>query len=27
VGINEQVIRKYIEYQGKEDSGQAQLEF
>lgn len=25
VGINEEVIRKYIQYQGKEDSGQAQL--
>src|SRR5690606_13081835 len=23
VGINEQIIRKYIEHQGKEDSGQA----
>jgi len=27
VGINESVIRKYIEHQGKEDSGQALLEF
>ena len=27
VGINEEVIRKYIEMQGKEDSGQALLEF
>lgn len=27
VGVNEHVIRKYIENQGKEDSGQAQLEF
>jgi putative transposase len=26
VGANEQTIQKYIEYQGKEDSGQAQLE-
>jgi len=26
VGINEQVIRKYVELQGKEDAGQAQLE-
>jgi len=26
-GINESVIRKYIELQGKEDSGQAKLEF
>ena len=26
VGINELVIRKYIEKQGQEDSGQAQLE-
>ena len=26
VGANEKVIQKYIEYQGKEDSGQAQLE-
>ena len=26
VGINEDVIRKYIEYQGREDSGQAKLE-
>ncbi len=26
VGINESVIRKYIEMQGKEDRGQAQLE-
>lgn len=25
VGINEEVIKKYIEQQGKEDSGQAQL--
>jgi len=24
--VNEQLIRKYIEYQGKEDSGQAELE-
>ncbi len=27
VGINEEVIRKYIEMQGKEDTGQAELEF
>ena len=27
VGINEETIRKYIEYQGREDSGQAKLEF
>jgi putative transposase len=27
VGINESTIRKYIEMQGKEDSGQALLEF
>ncbi len=27
VGIDEEVIRKYIEMQGKEDSGQAKLEF
>ncbi|GAH60851.1 unnamed protein product, partial [marine sediment metagenome] len=26
VGINEEIIRKYIELQGKEDAGQAQLE-
>ena len=26
VGINEETIRQYIEYQQKEDSGQAQLE-
>jgi putative transposase len=26
VGVNEDVIRKYIEMQGKEDSGQAELE-
>ncbi len=26
VGANEETVRKYIEYQGKEDSGQAQLE-
>lgn len=25
VGINEEIIKKYIEQQGKEDSGQAQL--
>ena len=27
VGINEAVIRKYVQMQGKEDTGQAQLEF
>ena len=27
VGINEEVIRKYVEMQGAEDAGQAQLEF
>ena len=27
VGINEEVIKKYIERQGEEDSGQAKLEF
>ena len=27
VGINEKTIKKYIEMQGKEDSGQAKLEF
>ncbi|HDY67073.1 MAG TPA: hypothetical protein ENH85_04695 [Candidatus Scalindua sp.] len=26
VGINEQIIRKYIELQGKEDARQAKLE-
>ena len=26
VGINEKIIRKYIEQQGEEDSGQAELE-
>jgi len=26
VGINEQIIRRYIEQQGKEDTGQATLE-
>ena len=26
VGVNEEIIRKYIEMQGKEDAGQAQLE-
>ena len=25
VGVNEQIIRRYIEHQGQEDSGQAQL--
>ena len=27
VGLNEQSIRRYIEYQGREDRGQEQLEF
>ncbi len=27
VGINEAMIRKYVQLQGKEDTGQAQLEF
>lgn len=27
VGINEHIIRKYVQMQGEEDSGQAQLEF
>ena len=27
VGINEEIIRKYIERQWREDSGQAKLEF
>ena len=27
VGINETVIRKYIQYQGQQEAGQAQLEF
>ena len=27
VGVNEETIRKYIQMQGKEDSGQAKLEF
>lgn len=27
VGVNEGVIKRYIEMQGKEDSGQAKLEF
>ncbi|HSX41724.1 MAG TPA: IS200/IS605 family transposase, partial [Candidatus Saccharimonadales bacterium] len=26
VGVNEQQIRRYIEHQGKEDSGQAELD-
>jgi hypothetical protein len=26
VGINEQVIKKYVAMQGREDAGQAQLE-
>ena len=26
VGINEEIIRKYVEIQGKEDAGQAELE-
>ncbi|OQY14447.1 MAG: hypothetical protein B6I30_00360 [Desulfobacteraceae bacterium 4572_187] len=27
VGINERIIRKYVEMQGEEDTGQAKLEF
>lgn len=27
VGINETIIRSYVRYQGKQDTGQAQLEF
>ncbi len=27
VGIDEEAIRKYIEFQGREDGGQAKLEF
>lgn len=27
IGVNESVIRKYIQYQGKEDKGQAKLGF
>ena len=27
VGINEETIRKYVQMQGKEDSGQAKLVF
>ena len=27
VGINERIIKKYVEMQGKEDTGQAQLGF
>ena len=27
VGINEEIIRNYIEHQGQEDSGQAELSF
>lgn len=27
VGINEEIIRRYVEMQGKEDTGQAQLDF
>ena len=27
VGINESVIRKYVRYQGRQDAGQAELEF
>jgi len=26
IGISEEIVRRYIEYQGQEDSGQAQLE-
>ena len=27
VGINESIIRRYVRYQGEQDTGQAQLEF
>ncbi|MCK5342318.1 MAG: IS200/IS605 family transposase [Candidatus Heimdallarchaeota archaeon] len=27
IGINEKIIKRYIEHQGREDSGQAKLEF
>ena len=27
VGVNEEIVKRYIERQGKEDSGQAKLEF
>jgi len=27
VGINEEMVKQYIEHQGREDSGQALLEF
>ena len=27
VGINEATIRRYVQYQGEQDTGQAQLEF
>ena len=27
VGINEEVIRKYVQYQAEEETGQAQFEF
>ena len=27
VGVNEEIIRKYVQMQGQEDSGQAKLEF
>ena len=27
VGVNEETIRKYVQMQGREDSGQAKLEF
>jgi hypothetical protein len=27
VGINEAIIRRYVRYQGEQDTGQAQLEF
>jgi putative transposase len=27
VGVNEATIRKYVQYQGKQDAGQAKLEF
>jgi putative transposase len=27
VGVNEEIIKRYIEHQGKQDSGQAKLAF
>jgi putative transposase len=27
IGINEEIIRRYVAMQGREDAGQAQLEF